>query len=133
MFRIRYFDKRISIEYFHALTDGNSGVTFFREIIYTYLEMCYKNDLNQENRQVRKIEYDIEDSYIKNYDIKNIYIHPITDGRDTSVTRGINFLKEISEKIADVRRRMENTILEEAMYEVSFANTINELKKGKIL
>jgi 2,3-bisphosphoglycerate-independent phosphoglycerate mutase len=35
----------------------------------------------------------------KKYDIKNIYIHPITDGRDTSVTSGINFLKEVSDKI----------------------------------
>ena len=42
-------------------------------------------------------------------------------------------LDEITDKINDVRRRMENTILDEAMYEVSFANTINELKKGRIL
>ncbi len=35
----------------------------------------------------------------KNYNIKNIYIHPITDGRDTSVTSGIGFLGEISERI----------------------------------
>lgn len=42
-------------------------------------------------------------------------------------------LDEITAKIADVRRRMENTILDEAMYEASFANTINELKKGRIL
>jgi 2,3-bisphosphoglycerate-independent phosphoglycerate mutase len=35
----------------------------------------------------------------KAYDIKNIYIHPITDGRDTSVTSGVGFLKEITEKI----------------------------------
>ena len=35
----------------------------------------------------------------KAYNIKNIYIHPITDGRDTSVTSGIGFLKEITEKI----------------------------------
>lgn len=42
-------------------------------------------------------------------------------------------LDEITDKINDVRRRMENTILDEAMYEASFANTINELKKGRIL
>ena len=35
----------------------------------------------------------------KNYNIKNIYIHPITDGRDTSVDAGIRFLAEIDEKI----------------------------------
>ena len=35
----------------------------------------------------------------KTFDIKNIYIHPITDGRDTAVTSGLGFLDEIAEKI----------------------------------
>ena len=42
-------------------------------------------------------------------------------------------LDEITQKMADVRRKAENTILDEAMYEVSFENTINELKKGRII
>ena len=42
-------------------------------------------------------------------------------------------LDNIGSKFNDIRRRAENTILEEAMYEVSFANTINELKKGRIV
>lgn len=42
-------------------------------------------------------------------------------------------LDNIGAKFADIRRRAENTILDEAMYEVSFANTLNELKKGRIL
>ena len=71
LFKVTYFKNKINIDIFHALTDGNSGTTFFREIIYTYLEMCYPNELKQENRQIRKIEYDTEDSYIKNYDKKS--------------------------------------------------------------
>ena len=39
-------------------------------MIYTYLEMCHQDELKQENRQIRKIEDYIEDSYIKNYDKK---------------------------------------------------------------
>lgn len=35
----------------------------------------------------------------KNYNIKNIYIHAITDGRDTAVTSGIKFLNQTAEKI----------------------------------
>ena len=35
----------------------------------------------------------------KEYNINNIYIHPITDGRDTSVTSGVGFLTEIANKI----------------------------------
>ena len=70
LFKVTYFKNKINIDVFHSLTDGNGGTTFFREIIYTYLEMCYPEELKQENRQVRKIEYDIEDGYIKNYNKK---------------------------------------------------------------
>ena len=70
LFRVTYFKNKVNIDIFHSLTDGNGGTTFFREIIYTYLEICYPEDLNQENRKARKIEFDIEDSYIKNYNKK---------------------------------------------------------------
>ena len=36
----------------------------------------------------------------KKYIIKNIYIHAFTDGRDTPVQSGIEFVKELEEKIA---------------------------------
>ena len=42
----------------------------------------------------------------KKYKINNIYIHPITDGRDTSVTSGVGFLTEISEKIAGTNAKI---------------------------
>ena len=59
LFKVTYFKNKINIDIFHSLTDGNGGTTFFRELIYTYLEMCYPEDLKQENRKARKIEYDI--------------------------------------------------------------------------
>ena len=71
LFKVTYFKNKINIDIFHALTDGNGGSIFFKEIIYTYLEICYLNDLTQENRKTRKIEYDIEDSYMKNYNKKS--------------------------------------------------------------
>lgn len=70
LFKVTYFENKINIDIFHSLTDGNSGTTFFREIIYTYLELLYPEILSDEERQIRKIEYDTEDSYIKNYDKK---------------------------------------------------------------
>lgn len=70
LFKVTYFENKVNIDIFHSLTDGNSGTTFFREIIYTYLELLYPEILNDEERQIRKIEYDTEDSYIKNYDKK---------------------------------------------------------------
>ena len=67
LFKVTYFDKKINIDIFHALTDGGSGVTFFREIIYVYLELAYKDVFNANERLTRKIEDYTEDSYLKNY------------------------------------------------------------------
>ena len=45
-------------------------MTFFKEIIYNYLEILHPEEFNDE-RTLRKIEYDTEDSYMKNYDKKS--------------------------------------------------------------
>ena len=68
LFKVTYFENKINIDIFHSLTDGNSGVIFFKEIIYTYLELLYPEIFDEEQRKIRKIEYDTEDSYMKNYD-----------------------------------------------------------------
>ncbi|MBO5348832.1 MAG: hypothetical protein J6A89_03305 [Clostridia bacterium] len=70
LFKVTYFKNKINIDIFHALTDGNGGIIFFKEIIYTYLEKCLPNELNLDNRIIKKIEYDVEDSYVKNYNKK---------------------------------------------------------------
>ena len=71
LFKITYKDNRINIDIFHALTDGNNGTIFFKEIIYTYLEIKYPKELKtKNNRAMRKVEYNTEDGYIKNYNKK---------------------------------------------------------------
>ena len=70
LFKVTYFDTKINIDIFHVLTDGGSGVVFFREIIYTYLELLHPTVFNANERLTRKIDYNTEDSYLKNY-IKN--------------------------------------------------------------
>ena len=70
LFKVTYFDKKINIDIFHSLTDGGSGTVFFREIIYTYLELLHPDVFKDKERQVRKVEYNTEDSYMKNYDKK---------------------------------------------------------------
>lgn len=67
LFKVTYFDKKINIDIFHVLTDGGSGVVFFREIIYTYLELLHPTVFNANERLTRKIDYNTEDSYLKNY------------------------------------------------------------------
>ena len=70
LFKVTYFDCKINIDIFHSLTDGNSGVIFFREIIYNYLELSHPEKFKEELRTVRKVDISTEDSYIKNYDKK---------------------------------------------------------------
>ena len=70
MFKVTYFDTKINIDIFHSLTDGNSGVMFFREIIYNYIELAHKDEFKEELRIKRKFDLSAEDSYIKNYDKK---------------------------------------------------------------
>ena len=69
LFKVTYFENKVNIDIFHSLTDGNNGNTFFKEIIYNYLELMYP-EVFKDERRLRKVEYDIEDSYIKNYDKK---------------------------------------------------------------
>ena len=44
LFKVTYFDKKINIEFFHTLTDGNSGSAFFKEIIYNYLNLIVEKN-----------------------------------------------------------------------------------------
>ena len=67
LFKVTYFDTKINIDIFHVLTDGGSGVVFFREMIYTYLELLHPTVFNANERLTRKIDYNTEDSYLKNY------------------------------------------------------------------
>lgn len=70
LFKVTYFDKKINIDIFHSLTDGNSGATFFKEIVYKYIELSHPEEFEEEIRTSRKIEYNTEDSYMKNYNKK---------------------------------------------------------------
>lgn len=70
LFKVTYFERKINIDIFHALTDGNSGTQFFKEIVYNYLEKKYPDSFKEELRSTRKTEYTTEDSYMKNYSKK---------------------------------------------------------------
>lgn len=70
LFKVTYFENKINIDIFHSLTDGNNGLIFFREIVYSYLELMHPDELKCE-RTSRKIDYNTEDSYLKNYDKKS--------------------------------------------------------------
>lgn len=68
LFKVTYFEKKINIDIYHSLTDGNSGNLFFKEIIYTYIELSHPEKFEEELRTLRKEDFNTEDSYMKNYD-----------------------------------------------------------------
>ena len=70
LFKVTYFDKKINIDIFHSLTDGNSAIQFFKEIVYQYIEIAYAKDFKDKLRTDRKFDFNIEDSYLKNYNKK---------------------------------------------------------------
>lgn len=55
LFKVTYYDKKINLELFHTLTDGNSGSKFFKEIICRYLELRYPKKLNKIHYHLLKL------------------------------------------------------------------------------
>ena len=68
LFKVTYWENKINLDIFHSLTDGNSGIIFLREIVYTYIELSHPESFNTKLRIERKISNNTEDDYLKNYD-----------------------------------------------------------------
>lgn len=67
-FRVTYYGKRINLEVFHVLTDGNGAFTFLKEITYQYLRFKYPTLMENCNDILQsETSLDREDSYVKNY------------------------------------------------------------------
>ena len=71
LFKVTYFENKINLDIFHSLTDGNSGIIFLREIVYTYIELSHPKDFDKKLRIERKISNNTEDDYLKNYNKKS--------------------------------------------------------------
>lgn len=68
LFRVTYFEKRINLEVFHVLTDGNGAFMFLKELTYQYLRYRYPELGSRLNDSLTTdTSLDKEDSYITNY------------------------------------------------------------------
>ena len=69
-FRVLYYKKRISVEFFHALTDGNGGLIFLKTLVAEYLEQRYGAVIPCEKGVFDRLEppkdSELEDSFLKN-------------------------------------------------------------------
>lgn len=73
LFRVLYYDKKISFEAFHSLTDGTGACAFMECLITSYLMKCgNKLDLKKINYSPldKANEEEIEDSFIRYADLK---------------------------------------------------------------
>lgn len=69
-FRVLYYKKRISIEVFHALTDGTGASIFLKTLVAEYLTQKYKVKIPCSDgvldRRDRPVPEELEDSFVKN-------------------------------------------------------------------
>ena len=69
-FRVLIYGKRIAVEFFHALTDGNGGLIFLKTLVAEYLEQKHGITLpfgkGVLNRLETPREEELEDSFPKN-------------------------------------------------------------------
>ena len=69
LFRVTYFERRINLEVFHAVTDGLGAVNFLKALVYRYLDL--KRNSRTGYQALPKIPPDVsmnvEDSYVRHY------------------------------------------------------------------
>ena len=73
LFRVFYFNKRINLEVFHALTDGSGVIWFMESLIYYYMTLMYKEKLPLSIPKINyraSISQKMDDSFEKNYSKK---------------------------------------------------------------
>jgi len=73
MFCVEYNKTRLSLEMFHALSDGTGGIEFFKTILYYYLKLDKKEIINDGSiitQEYEKLTDEGQDSFVYNYDSK---------------------------------------------------------------
>ncbi len=69
LFRVSYYNKRINLEIFHALSDGAGAIWFLETLVFHYLKLNHENDLEEipNIEHGASISQKMDDSFEKNY------------------------------------------------------------------
>ena len=69
LFKVYYFKKRISLEVFHAITDGTGALNFLKEMTCNYIRLANQEDFAGQKTAGPSVDMtsNIEDSYVKNF------------------------------------------------------------------
>lgn len=69
-FRVLIYKKRIAVEFFHALTDGNGGLVFLKTLVAEYLTQKYDLKIPNEHGILSRLDWpkeeELEDNFPKN-------------------------------------------------------------------
>jgi len=69
LFKVYYLDQKITLETFHAISDGTGGLHFLKSIVYRYFKLKGE-PLNHENKILGELPYskkESEDTFVSNY------------------------------------------------------------------
>lgn len=146
LFKVTYYRNKINIDIFHSLTDGNGGLIFFNEIVYSYLELIHPelNEGKERGERKTNIDYDVEDSYLENYNkklkssikSKRAYLlkgKEISFGAVSVVHQIIDFekLKEECKKYDATITQYLTAVLIHSIYEANYLKYKKNNKKSK--
>lgn len=70
LFRVSYFEKRITLEVFHVLSDGTGGLQFLQALCCQYLILAHPDRFSDEEKERHwfvQHAANTEDSYVANY------------------------------------------------------------------
>lgn len=79
LFKFQYFNRRISLEVFHSLSDGTGAFSFLKTVLYRYLELKNHQIINDGSiisLDERPSKDEIEDSYNELYTKQKIKKYP---------------------------------------------------------
>ena len=73
LFKVYYFKKRISLEVFHAITDGTGALNFLKELTCNYIRLSNQDEFAGGYIAGPSVDMtsNIEDSYVKNFKKQN--------------------------------------------------------------
>lgn len=66
-FRVIVYKKRIAVEFFHALTDGNGGMIFLKSLIAEYLSERYGVKIPAEHGVLDRLEVPLEEELVDSF------------------------------------------------------------------
>ncbi len=99
-FRVLYYENRIAVEFFHALTDGNGGMIFLKTLLAEYISIKYSAEADNSHGVLDRLEEpsseELEDSFLKYSGEKGMSRREETSYRLTGTPEEDGFLHNIT-------------------------------------